>query len=95
MAYPSFELAELYFRRWDVELFFRHIKITLGMDVLRCKSPEMVRKEILMHCTSWPTTAPADSCTRPHETKGFRCAASVSREPRRIPSNRDMKNRLI
>lgn len=49
IAYPADELAELYFRRWDVELFFRHIKTTMGMDVLRCKSSEMVRKEILMH----------------------------------------------
>jgi hypothetical protein len=49
VAYPAEELAELYFRRWDVELFIRHIKTTMGMDVLRCKSPDMVRKEILMH----------------------------------------------
>lgn len=49
LAYPAEELAELYFRRWDVELFFRHIKETMGMDVLRCKTPEMVHKEILMH----------------------------------------------
>ena len=56
MAYPASELAELYFQRWDVELFFRHIKITLGMDVLRCKSPEMVRKEILMHFIAYNCT---------------------------------------
>ncbi|MBE9485580.1 MAG: IS4 family transposase [Chloroflexi bacterium] len=47
--YPAEELAELYFKRWDVELFFRDIKTTMGMDVLRCQTPEMVRKEILMH----------------------------------------------
>jgi len=47
--YPAEELAELYFRRWDVELFFRDIKTTMGMDILRCKTPEMIRKEILMH----------------------------------------------
>ena len=47
--YPAQELAELYFKRWDVELFFRDIKTTMGMDVLRCRMPEMVRKEILMH----------------------------------------------
>ena len=47
--YPAEELAELYFKRWDVELFFRDIKTTMGMDVLRCRTPEMVRKEILMH----------------------------------------------
>ena len=56
VAYPVSELAELYFQRWDVELFFRHIKTTLGMDVLRCKSPEMVRKEILMHFIAYNCT---------------------------------------
>lgn len=49
VQYPAEELAELYFKRWDVELFFRDIKTTMGMDILRCKSPEMIRKEILMH----------------------------------------------
>lgn len=47
--YPAQELAELYFKRWDVELFFRDIKTTMDMDVLRCRTPEMIRKEILMH----------------------------------------------
>lgn len=47
--YPSAELADLYFQRWDVELFFRDIKTTMGMDVLRCQTPEMIRKEVLMH----------------------------------------------
>lgn len=47
--YAASELADLYLQRWDVELFFRDIKTTLGMDVLRCRSPEMVEKEILMH----------------------------------------------
>lgn len=48
-AYPAGEIAELYFQRWDVELFFRDIKTTMGMDILRCKTPDMVRKEILMY----------------------------------------------
>jgi len=48
-CYAASELADLYRQRWDVELFFRDIKTTLGMDVLRCRSPEMVEKEILMH----------------------------------------------
>lgn len=47
--YPVKQLAELYFKRWDVELFFRDIKTTMGMDILRCQTPEMIRKEILMH----------------------------------------------
>jgi putative transposase len=44
--YPREEIAELYRRRWLVELDIRTIKTTLGMDILRSKSPPMVRKEI-------------------------------------------------
>lgn len=46
-------LAELYFLRWDVELNFRHIKITMHMDVLRCQSPKMVRTEIWVHLLAY------------------------------------------
>jgi len=53
IAYPAEELAKLYLRRWAVELFFRDIKITLGMDVLRCQTPAMVRKEIAMHAIAY------------------------------------------
>ena len=51
--YPIADLAELYFRRWAVELYFRDIKITLGMDILRCKSPQMIHKELLMHIIAY------------------------------------------
>jgi len=51
--YPADEIAELYFERWDVELFFRDIKITMNMDVLRCKSPDMIHKEIMMHLIAY------------------------------------------
>lgn len=44
--YKQQDIAELYHQRWLAELDIRAIKIQLGMDVLRCKSPEMVRKEI-------------------------------------------------
>jgi len=40
------ELAGLYRCRWHVELYLRTLKITLHMDILTCKTPEMVRKEI-------------------------------------------------
>src|SRR5260370_3669980 len=40
------DVAELYHQRWLAELDIRAIKISLGMDVLRCQTPEMVRKEI-------------------------------------------------
>jgi len=47
--YPLQALAELYLERWGVELHFREIKVLLGMDVLRCLTPAMVRKEIALH----------------------------------------------
>jgi hypothetical protein len=47
--YGAAELADLYRQRWDVELFFRDIKTTMGMDVLRCRTPDLVKKEILMY----------------------------------------------
>ncbi len=47
-AYPAEELARLYARRWRIELWFRDIKSTMGMEVLRCKSPGMVHKELEM-----------------------------------------------
>lgn len=43
--YSRDDLAELYHRRWLVELDIRPLKITLALDVLRCKTPEMVRRE--------------------------------------------------
>jgi len=46
--YPAQDLAELYARRWHIELWFRHIKTSMGMEVLRCKSPQMVHKELEM-----------------------------------------------
>jgi len=44
--YPKEEIASLYQSRWLAELDIRAIKITMGMDILRCKTPEMVRKEM-------------------------------------------------
>jgi hypothetical protein len=43
------ELGDLAGQRWQVELDIRSLKQSLAMDVLRCKSPEMVRKEIWGH----------------------------------------------
>lgn len=40
------ELKALYQSRWQVELDIRHIKATMGMGVLSCKTPGMICKEI-------------------------------------------------
>jgi hypothetical protein len=49
VKYPAEEVASLSHHRWEIELRFRDIKTTLGMEMLRTKSPEMIRKEVLMH----------------------------------------------
>jgi hypothetical protein len=46
--YPADELIELRLSRWMVELNLRHLKTTLGMNVLKCKSLEGIRKERLV-----------------------------------------------
>jgi putative transposase len=47
--YPREEIARLFRARWHVELDLRSIKVDLHLDDLRCKTPEMVRREILVH----------------------------------------------
>ena len=51
--YTKEELADLFLQRWNIELDLRSIKDVLQMDVLRCKSPEMVEKEIWMHLLAY------------------------------------------
>ena len=43
---PRDAVADLYRQRWLVELDIRSIKSMLSLDVLRCKTPQMVRKEL-------------------------------------------------
>lgn len=47
--YPPAALAQLYHRRWAMELTLRHLKITLQMDHLSCKTPANLDREIRMH----------------------------------------------
>jgi hypothetical protein len=46
--YPAQDIAQLYLRRWKIELWFRDIKTSMGMEALRCQSPQMVHKELEM-----------------------------------------------
>ena len=46
--YPAEDLAWLYAERWRVELWFRDLKTSMGMEVLRCKTPKLVHKEVEM-----------------------------------------------
>ena len=49
----AIDLAELYRARWNAELDLRSLKQTMQMDILRCKTPESVRKEIWMHILAY------------------------------------------
>ena len=46
--YEAKALAELYQQRWRIETNFQHLKTTVGMDVLHCKSVEGVLKELVV-----------------------------------------------
>lgn len=47
LAIPSAVAAEYYGHRYDVEHDIRDLKVTLGIENIRAKSEEMVRKELL------------------------------------------------
>jgi Transposase DDE domain len=47
------QFGNLYERRWDGEVDIRSIKSTMQMDILRCKTPEMVHKEIWTHLLAY------------------------------------------
>jgi len=46
--YPKEELAKLYFKRWRIETDLKHLKQTMGMSVLKCKSVDGVLKELMV-----------------------------------------------
>jgi hypothetical protein len=47
------QLGDLYERRWDGEIDIRSIKSVMQMEFLRCKTPEMVHKEIWAHLLAY------------------------------------------
>jgi hypothetical protein len=51
--YPTQDILELYHARWNVEIDLRSIKTHMNMDILRCQTPEMVRKEIWAHLLAY------------------------------------------
>lgn len=62
----SGELGQLYRERWSAELDLRSLKRTLQMDVLRGKTPDLVRKEIWAHVLAYnlARTVMAQAATR-------------------------------
>jgi Transposase DDE domain len=53
IVYPKADLAQLYLSRWQTEVNFRHLKTTMGMEVLHCKSVQGVLKELYMFALAY------------------------------------------
>jgi hypothetical protein len=53
LRWPVQRLAALYARRWQVELNFDDLKTTLHMDMLSCRTPAMIHKELEMHLIAY------------------------------------------
>lgn len=66
LEFTKEDIAEIYFRRWNVELDLRSIKSVMQMEMLRCKTPELVRKEIWTHILAYNLirTVMAQAATR-------------------------------
>ncbi len=47
------DLATIYRKKWNTELDLRDIKVTLQMDILEYRTPELVRKEIWTHILAY------------------------------------------
>jgi hypothetical protein len=50
--YPAQEIFAAYSRRWRMEMCIDDLKTTLGMEMLNCRSPAMVQKELLVFLTA-------------------------------------------
>jgi hypothetical protein len=52
-TYQSQEIGNLFRQRWHAELDLRTLKTQMQMEMLRTKSPEMVRKEVAAHLLAY------------------------------------------
>ncbi len=79
--YPRDEIASLYRLRWDAEIDLRSLKTVMNMDVLRCQTPDMVRKEIWAHLLAYNLI----------RTVIAQAAAKHGKHPRQISFTRAMR----
>ena len=53
VTWPASQIAALFLRRWRVEMNFDDLKTSQEAAVLRCQSPEMIMRELLMHAIAY------------------------------------------
>jgi len=79
--FPQDEIAHLYRLRWEAEINLRSLKTMMNMDVLRCQTPDMVRKEIWAHLLAYNLI----------RTVIAQAAARHGKHPRQISFTRAMR----
>jgi hypothetical protein len=104
LAWPRELLAQLYARRWKIELYLDDSKTTLHMEMLSCRSPAMIHKELEMHLIAYNLirslmAETACVCQVPVDRLSFKgtldTARQYSRTIAQIPgSNRKLRSRL-
>ena len=102
IAYPAERIAHLYRRRWDMELCFRDLKTTMGMEELRCRTPAMVHKELLafliahnfMRCLIAQAASAHQVCRTRISFKGAVDAARSFHQAIRLARSQRHANRL-
>ena len=52
-SWPDEKIAELYGHRWQIETCFNHLKTTMKMNVLRCKTLDGVKKELAVYLAAY------------------------------------------
>jgi hypothetical protein len=83
--YPKEEILEAHLRRWRMEMCLDDLKTTLGMEMLSCRSPQMVQKELLMFLIAhnflrWLMLQAADQGAVPMERISFKGTLDAFRQ---------------
>jgi hypothetical protein len=104
LLWPLKVLADLYARRWKIELYWDDIKTTLQMDMLSCKSPEMIHKEMEMHFIAYNLirslmAEAAETCNVPLDRMSFKgtldALQTYSQRMETIPASCRKRRRVL
>jgi len=102
--WPLKLLAALFARRWKIELYLDDLKTTLAMDMLSCRSPNMIHKELEMHLIAYNLirslmAEAACTCHVPLDRLSFKGTLDTARQYSHTiaqipPSHRKLRRKL-